>query len=123
MLDDRTYAAFKADDKARRVGIEFRQASGESFWVKYIDRHLMRLSADQTKLVIFCYSLNLILTGRNLRAVATAIDDEACAWVQEFSADRWDKSQAPDATMIERVELYMPKPPETDAAETARRQH
>jgi hypothetical protein len=69
----------------------------------------MRLSADQTKLVIFCYSLNVILTGRNLRPLAAAIDDEACAWTQEFSPDRWDRPPATDAPVIERIELYMPK--------------
>jgi len=52
------------------------------------DCSVIRLSPDATELVLFCPRFNVILTGRGLRALADAIDAQACVWVQEFDPRR-----------------------------------
>jgi hypothetical protein len=107
-MDDRTYVAFKADDGKLQQSFQLRRASGGVEFLKYIDRHLMRLSPDRTVLTMFFYSLNIIITGRNLDRLAFAIDSEFCAWAQEYDRARWDEPPK-DAPFIGKIDLYMPK--------------
>jgi hypothetical protein len=60
---------------------ECRIADGEVMRVTFTDCRVIRTSPDERELVLFCPLFNAILSGRNLRALADAIDAPACVWV------------------------------------------
>jgi hypothetical protein len=109
--ETRVYAPFKADDKARRVRFQIRLADGEVMRVTFTDCRVIRTSPDERELVLFCPLFNAILSGRDLRPLADAIDAHACVWVQEFDPARWD-APGPFTPLLRRVEFFTPHMPE-----------
>ncbi len=104
----REYQAIDPKDRTRRRSLEIRRKDRSRVWLKYADRYTMALNSDATELTIFFYSMSAIIGGRNLTEVATAIDGENLAWVQEFDPLRFDRP-AEDARIIGGVELFEPK--------------
>jgi hypothetical protein len=106
-----TYEAFNREGEKggkQRKSFELRRASGGVEYIKYIDGHLMRLSPDRTVLTMFFYSLTIIITGRNLDKLAFVIDNEFCAWAQEYDPARW-KEPPRGEPFIANIELRIPQ--------------
>jgi len=110
----REYQAIDAQDRTRRRSIEFRLKDGRRVWLKYADRHLMMLSPDRRELTLAFYSIGVSLKGQNLGEVATAIDGENVAFLQEFDAVRFDRPDDELVPVIESVELFEPKTGEVE---------
>jgi hypothetical protein len=105
----RAYQAIDPQDKTRRDSLELRLKDGRRYWLKHADRHLMALSPDQTALTLFFYSMSVVIQGRNLAEVATAIDGRNTPYLCEYHAAKWDKPIDLGAPFIESMQLYQPK--------------
>ncbi len=111
----RAYAAINPKDKTRLDSLELRLKDGRRYWLKHTDRHLMALSPDETALTLFFYSMSVVIRGRNLAEVATAIDGRNTPHLCEYHAGKWDKPTDPQAPLIESMVLYQPKAGEDNA--------
>jgi len=110
----RAYQAIDPKDKTRRDSLELRLKDGRRYWLKHTDRHLMALSPDQTALTLSFYSMSVVIRGRNLAEVATAIDGRNTPHLCEYDAGKWDMPTDAKEPVIESMALYQPKADEDE---------
>jgi hypothetical protein len=67
----------------------------------------------------YSYSLNIVMWGRNLSAIADALHGQYVAQVQEFDAARGTKPTDEKAPIIERIEVYAKKDEDGPQPDTA----
>jgi hypothetical protein len=120
ILQARDYQAIDPKDRNPRRSVEFRLRDGRRYWLKHTDRHLMALAPDQASLAIFYYSVNVVMWGTALAGIASAIDEQSVAWVQEFDPLRWDRPADGQAIIVERMEIFLKQENDDTKADDAR---
>ena len=121
-VDSDSYEAFKPVDK-RQLRLLIRPASDAWEWVTY--GYLLRIVADGaagTRVILVFTFMAVTITGRNLHAIADAIANERCDFIQEFDAKRWQAPTDPKAPFIQSIEFLVDKPPMKAAEEVRERE-
>lgn len=102
-----TYQAFRRSDaRIQRLKVRPRARAWERMHYGYLQR-IVEDSIYGTQLgLVFTFAV-VILQGRNLQAVAEAIDAEQCEFVQQFDPSRWEEPSDPKAPFIESIEIHV----------------
>jgi len=114
--DTRIYEAFKGlDGRHVRLKVLPRAQAWERLPYRFLLR-IMENSDKGTDLTLVFTFLAVAIKGRNLGAVADAIDREKCVFVQEWDALRFDKPTDETAPFIEKITVHAaPIPGVTDS--------
>ena len=110
------YQAFKAVDR-RQVRLALRPTSHA--WERVPYGYLLRVVEDGiygTELCLVYTFAVFVILGRNLSAIADAIANERCEFVQEYDESRWPMPSDPNAPFVDSIEVHVQKlPAEPDA--------
>ena len=113
------YEAFRAVDR-RQYRLAIRPANGG--WERVTYSYLLRIVEDGglgTQICLVYTFMVVIIKGRNLNAVADAIDAESCLFVQEYDSVRWQKPADASAPFIDSIEIHAERPADELAARGA----
>ena len=98
-----TYQAFEAKDRVLRLKI--RSAHAPVYSPGYhILLNLVYDGEHGTHFMLVYTILMVLVRGRNLQKVVSAIENGMADYIQEYDPDRWPKPDA-DAPVIESVEI------------------
>jgi hypothetical protein len=100
------YLAFDAKDKVERLRIRRANAPTRSPGYAY----LLDIAYDGsygTNFALVYTFLLVLVRGRNLQGLITALENGMADFIQEFDADRWAKPTDPKAAFIESVEVVV----------------
>jgi hypothetical protein len=101
------YEAIDGKEGATKKVFIVELENGETLHFKYFDTHFKRVSADQTAILIFCYSFNLVMFGQRQDVIAAAIDGEYGGRFRVYSPERHEaRPTDPDKPVIDKVEVY-----------------
>jgi hypothetical protein len=104
------YLAFKAVNrrqlrlwvKSAHNGGQFRL--GERLAYSYLHRIVDDDLLNQQLALVYQFGV-VIVRGRNLYAVAEAIEREVCEWIQPYIPDRWENPADQAAPFIETIDI------------------
>jgi hypothetical protein len=100
------YEAFKAVNRRQtRVHIRPVGSPGERMTYGYLHRIVDDEGRDEQLALVFSFAV-VVLRGRNLYAVAEALDEERCQWVQQHDPARWPMP-AEDKPLIESIDIHI----------------
>lgn len=102
------YVAFGAKDRVTRLRI--RRAMAPTRSPGYI--YLRDVAYDGTYGTNFALDFTFILVlvrGRNLQSLVTALEAGMADFIQEFDADKWRKPTDPTAAVIDTIEIVTPE--------------
>jgi hypothetical protein len=111
------YQAFKAVDR-RQFRLALRPT--KHAWERVPYGYLLRVVEDGiygTELCLVYTFAVFVILGRNLTAIADAITEERCEFVQEYDPSRWAMPTDKTAPFVESIEVHVqrlpsePKPP------------
>jgi hypothetical protein len=101
------YLAFATKDRVERVKV--RRANAPTRSPRYLD--LWDVSYDgefgTNFVAVFAYYM-VMVRGRNLQGVISALQSGMCDFIQEFDPDVWAKPQNEDAPFIESIDIAVP---------------
>jgi hypothetical protein len=100
-----TYAAFGGKDRVERLQI--RRVLAPTRAPRYL--HLYDMAFDGhfgTNFVLFYDFMVVMVRGKNLQGLVSALQLGTVDFIQEYHADVWDKS-ADDAPLIESIEVVV----------------
>ena len=103
------YLAFKAVDR-RQVRLALRPTSHA--WERVPYGYLLRVVEDGiygTELCLVYTFAVFVILGRNLSAIADAIADERCEFVQEYDPSRWAMPTDSNAPFVDSIEVHVQK--------------
>ena len=106
------YQAFKAVDR-RQMRLAVRPTSHA--WERVPYGYLLRVVEDGiygTELCLVYTFAVFVILGKNLTAIADAIADERCEFVQEFDPDRWPMPTDQNAPFVESIEVHVQRMPQ-----------
>jgi hypothetical protein len=110
------YEAFKAVNRRQiRVHIRPVGSPGERMTYGYLHRIVDDEGQDEQLALVFSFAV-VILRGRNLYAVAEALDEERCQWVQQWDPERWPMPPQ-DKPLIESIAIHVGREPMAEALE------
>ena len=101
------YEAFKAVDR-RQLRLKIRPAS-PSIWERVTYAYLLHIMEDGeagTQVVLVFTFMVVVITGRNLQAVAEAIEQERCDFIQAYDPGKWARPEDPGAAFIESIVIH-----------------
>lgn len=102
------YIAFGAKDRVTRLRI--RRAMAPTRSPGYI--YLRDVAYDGMYGTNFALDFTFILVlvrGRNLQTLVTALENGMADFIQEFDADKWRKPSDANATVIDSIEIVTPE--------------
>ena len=106
MTGPEPYEAFKAVNRRQlRVHIRPVGSPGERMTYGYLHRIVDDEGRDEQLALVFSFAV-VILRGRGLYAVAEALDEERCQWVQQFDPARWPMPAA-GKPLIESINIHI----------------
>lgn len=106
------YQAFKAVDR-RQMRLAVRPTNHA--WERVPYGYLLRVVEDGiygTELCLVYTFAVFVILGKNLTAIADAIADERCEFVQEFDPDRWPMPTDSNAPFVESIEVHVQRMPQ-----------
>jgi hypothetical protein len=117
------YIAFDAKDNAQRLRIRRANAPTRSPAYTY----LLDIAYDGTygtNFVLVYTFMMVLVRGRNLQALITALELGTIDYIQEFDPDVWDKPANDNAAFIESIEVVVQESaPSISEAEKAANTH
>jgi hypothetical protein len=113
------YEAFKVVDR-RQLSLHVRPV-GEPLLILKYSYMLYAIAAPSGRRLDLTFSFMLVtIKGRNLHALADAIGDERCAYLQQFDPATWPALKDESAPLIESIHYVMNLPMETEKRTEAR---
>jgi hypothetical protein len=101
------YVAFDAKDRVERLKI--RLANSQTRSPRYGD--LLDITYDGTYgtnfVLIYSFMIVVLVEGKNLQAIITALEMGTADFIQEFDADKWQKPKDETAPFIESIKVVM----------------
>lgn len=101
------YVAFDAKDRVERLKIRF--ANQQTRAPRYHD--LLDITYDgpygTNFVLIYSFMIIVLVEGRNLQGVISALEMGTADFIQEFDADRWQKPTDEKAPFIESIKVVM----------------
>jgi hypothetical protein len=101
------YVAFDAKDRVERLKI--RLANDQTRSPRYGD--LLDITYDgpygTNFVLIYSYMIIVLVQGKNLQAVITALEMGTADFIQEFDPDRWQKPKDDKAPFIESITVVL----------------
>jgi len=105
--DSEEYVAYAGKDRVERLRI--RRALAPTRAPRYLHLQDMSYDGDYGTNFVLVYDFMLVLVrGKNLQALISALESSAVDFIQEFHPDLWEKP-ADDAPFIESIEIVMPE--------------
>jgi hypothetical protein len=100
------YLAFDTKDKVDRLRVRRANAPTRSPGYAY----LLDIAYDGsygTNFVLVFTFLMVLVRGRNLQGIVTALELGTVDFIQEFDPDRWEKPKDETAALIESIEIVV----------------
>jgi hypothetical protein len=95
-----------AEGRQQRLKLRPRQRAWERINYGYLQR-IVEDGRFGTQLgLVFSFAV-IIIKGRNLQAVADAIDQERCESLTQFDPQQWPRPSDPGAPFIEGMEFHV----------------
>ena len=114
-----SYQAFDAKDKVDRLKVRRANAPTRSPGYNY----LLDIAYDGpygTNFVLIFTFMMVLVRGKNLQGVVTALEMGTADFIQEFDPDLWDKPTDPESAIIDSIEVVVQESaPSITEAETA----
>ena len=107
--DAEQYEAFRVVDR-RQLSLHLRPIGEPYLRAQY--KYLLYVveAPSGTRLeVVFSFGI-VTVKGRHLREIADAINNERCAYVQQFDAKQWPKPKDGSAPFVESLSYHMTMP-------------
>lgn len=100
------YEAFKAVNR-RQIRVHIRPVGqpGERMTYGYLHRIVDDEGRQEQLALVFMFAV-VILRGRNLYAIADALDEERCQFVQQYDPTRWPMPPQ-DKPLVESIGIYV----------------
>ncbi len=119
-----SYQAFDAKDKVDRLKVRRANAPTRSPGYNY----LLDIAYDGpygTNFVLIFTFMMVLVRGKNLQGVVTALEMGTADFIQEFDPDLWDKPTDPEAAIIDSIEVVVQEsaPSITEAETTGKTKH
>jgi hypothetical protein len=105
--DSRAYRAMRGKRMHRLTFLLFVPNDGtHDRFLPFSDLRLIDIRKDGTELILEASATMVVITGRHLRSVATAVAGLWCARLDAFDPRRHDLPDDPAAAVIEKVGFY-----------------
>lgn len=116
------YAAFGAKDKVLRLRIRRALAPTRSPGYTYLLDVVYDGSYGTNFVLVFTF-LMVLVRGRNLQPVVSALENGMADFIQEFDSDRWQKPGDDSAPVIESIEVVVQESAASVASIEQRKEH
>lgn len=100
------YVAFGAKDKVTRLRVRRAMAPTRSPGYAYLLDVVYDGNYGTNFVLVFTF-LMVLVRGKNLQPVVSALENGMADFIQEFDPDKWAKPTDPNAALIESIEVVV----------------